>query len=271
MFSGLTEPRFLIFALLMIFVEYRWRRRARDRDYDVAGAAASLGLAFVQPFAKGLAALLTIPVYLALQDASPFRLPMDDWRVWVAGFFAVEFAYYWMHRWSHTVRWMWATHAVHHSANEFTLPAALRLGLTNVVSGSWLFFTPLVLIGFDPLLVVTLVAANLQYQFLLHTEFIGRLGPLEWAFNTPSHHRVHHAVNPRYLDKNFGGVLIVFDRLFGSFAPEDPAEPCRYGLTRPLRSNNPIVIAFHEWVRLGRDVLRSRNAQTTWRALFGRP
>ncbi|MBY0421837.1 MAG: sterol desaturase family protein, partial [Parvularculaceae bacterium] len=211
------------------------------------------------------------PVYVALHAASPVKRDAADWRVWVAGFFAVEFAYYWMHRWSHTVRWLWTSHSVHHSAAEFTLPAAIRLGWTNVFSGAWLVFAPLMLLGFPPLVVVVLLAANLKYQFLLHTELVGKLGPLEWILNTPSYHRVHHASNPVYLDRNFGGVLIVFDRLFGTFAAERNEEKIVYGLVEPLRSNNPFAIALHEWGRMGRDALRARDAGEIWTALFGRP
>ena len=261
---------FLLVVVAMSTAEFFLRRRRR-MPYDAAGALASFGVAFGNVFSAALGPLLIAPVYFALHEAAPHKLSPDDWRVWVAGFFAVEFAYYWMHRWSHFVRWMWTSHAVHHSASEFTLPAAIRLGWTNALSGAWLVFAPLMLLGFHPLMVVALLAANLKYQFLLHTELVGRLGPLEWVFNTPSHHRVHHASNPLYLDRNFGGVLIVFDRLFGTFAAERPEEKIVYGLTEPLRSNNPFVIALHEWVRMGRDALASRNLGQMWAALFGRP
>lgn len=262
---------FLIVVILMSAVEYVWRRKIAGRSYDTAAAAASFGVAFGNIFSSVLGPLIVAPIYIALHAAAPISLPMDDWRVWAAGFVMVELAYYWMHRWSHLVRWMWATHAVHHSAEEFTLPAAIRLGWTNVFSGAWLVFAPLMLMGFPPVMIVLLLAANLKYQFLLHTELVGKLGPIEWIFNTPAHHRVHHASNAAYLDKNFGGVLIIFDRLFGTFAAERPSDKIVYGLVEPLRSKNPIVIALHEWGRMGRDALAARNLADFMIALFGRP
>lgn len=261
---------FLILVLAMSLVEFILRKRRR-MPYDALGALASFGVAFGNIAAAALAPLIIAPVYFALHAAAPAKLPLDDWRVWAAGFIAVEFAYYWMHRWSHLVRWMWASHAVHHSASEFTLPAAIRLGWTNALSGAWLVFAPLMLIGFPPLLIVALLAINLKYQFLLHTELVGKLGPIEWIFNTPSHHRVHHASNAAYLDKNFGGMLIVFDRLFGTFAAERWEEKIVYGLVQPVRSANPVVIALHEWGRMGRDTLAARDFSEVCLALFGQP
>lgn len=127
------------------------------------------------------------------------------------------------------------------------------------------------LMGFHPVLIATLLAVNLRYQYFLHTEAVGKLGVLEWVFNTPSHHRVHHGSNPAYLDTNFGGVLIVFDRLFGTFVEERADELVRYGLTKPVTSNNPFVIAFHEWANLWRDLKHVRSVRGAWRVLFGRP
>ena len=191
----------------------------------------------------------------------------------VAGLFVgVEFCYYWHHRAAHRVRWCWATHCVHHSPNELTLAAALRLGWTGPLSGAALFFAPLVWLGYSPLAVLAALAANLLYQFWLHATWIARLHPLvEWLLNTPSHHRVHHASNAAYLDRNYGGVLIVFDRLFGSFVAERAAEPPRYGLTTPLRSTNPVHIELHEWVALARDLVVARGWRQRLRTLLGPP
>ncbi|WP_304175417.1 sterol desaturase family protein, partial [Phenylobacterium aquaticum] len=135
----------------------------------------------------------------------------------------------------------------------------------------WAVYLPLVLAGFDPRLVLGLLAFNLHYQFFLHTEMVGPLGPLEWVLNTPCHHRVHHACNSRYLDRNYGGVLIVFDRLFGTFAALSPEEPLRYGLVHPVGSRNPIAVAFSEWRRLFADLLAARSFKAALRAAFGRP
>jgi sterol desaturase/sphingolipid hydroxylase (fatty acid hydroxylase superfamily) len=200
---------------------------------------------------------------------APFQWPINDWKTWLFGFFVLEFFYYWQHRFSHTIRWFWASHAVHHSANEFALPAAVRLSWTSGITGTWVVFLPMVLLGFHPLLVLTLLSINLQYQYFIHTEAVSRLGPLEWVLNTPSHHRVHHGSNPEYLDKNYGGVLIIYDRLFGTFEAE--RAPVVYGLTKPLTSNNPFVIAFHEWGNLLGDLRRARTSRAVFTALFGRP
>jgi sterol desaturase/sphingolipid hydroxylase (fatty acid hydroxylase superfamily) len=186
-------------------------------------------------------------------------------------FFGLEFCYYWFHRLSHRIRLFWAHHAVHHSSNDLNLAAALRYGWTSRIGGSQLFFLPLIWLGFSPTIVFSALTLNLTYQFWLHTDWIGKLGWLEFWLNTASHHRVHHAKNPEYLDANYGGVLIIFDRLFGTFIPEDDAIPCRYGLVKPLLSNNPVIIAFHEWSALLRDLRHTRSWRARWNYLWGPP
>ena len=182
-----------------------------------------------------------------------------------------EFLYYWQHRASHRMRWMWATHRVHHSPTKFNLTAAIRLGWTGNISGNFLFFLPLVWIGFHPFAVIAMLGINLTYQFFIHTELAPRLGPLEYVLNTPAHHRVHHASNEPCLDKNFGGILIVFDRLFGTFAQAPADEPLRYGLVGGKRSFNPVRIALGEWVAMFHDVRKAAGARAKFRAMFGPP
>ena len=186
-------------------------------------------------------------------------------------FLGQELSYYWFHRCSHHFRLWWASHAVHHSTNELNLSAAFRFGWTGRLVGSTLFFVPLIWFGFAPRAVFVTLNLNLLYQFFIHAAWVPKLGPLEWILNTPSHHRVHHAANPEYRDKNFGGVLIVFDRLFGTFAAERADVPCRYGLVVPLRSYNPLWIAFHEYVALGRDLWQARGWRERQRLLAGTP
>lgn len=190
----------------------------------------------------------------------------------IAGLFlGQEFLYYWHHRAAHRVAWFWANHCVHHSPQTLTLASALRLGWMGKLTGSGLFFTPLVWLGFSPIAVLSVVAANLLYQFWLHTTWIPRLGPLEWVLNTPSHHRVHHASNPEYLDCNYGGVLIVFDRCFGTFVAQREDIVIRYGLVQPLNTYNPLKIQWYGW---GLLLQRLRQA-STWRqrcaAIVGPP
>jgi sterol desaturase/sphingolipid hydroxylase (fatty acid hydroxylase superfamily) len=257
-------------AVALVLLELLWRRHAR-RGYDARAVLASLGVWSGHAVAGVGHAAVVGTVFMAAWRAAPVQLPTGDWRTWVAAFFAVEFAYYWFHRWSHTVRWLWATHSVHHSAEELTLPAAIRLGWTHTFSGGWLVYVPLVLAGFHPGLVVALLAINLKYQFLLHTEAIGRLGVLEWVFNTPAHHRVHHACNPSCLDRNYGGMLIVFDRWFGTFAEAPKDEPLRYGLLGGSRTHNPLRIALGEWLAMWRDFRAAGTARQKLRVLLAGP
>jgi sterol desaturase/sphingolipid hydroxylase (fatty acid hydroxylase superfamily) len=263
-------PWLIVAMLILIVSEWAWAKTNR-RHYNVRTSLASLGVAFGQALIKPLGAALILGVYVGLHELAPFKMPLDDWRYWIAGFFALEFAYYWFHRFSHKINWLWATHAVHHSADEFTLPTALRLGWTGTLSGGWLLFAPLPLLGFPPFMIVSLLAFNLLYQFWLHTEMIRSLGPLEWVLNTPSHHRAHHASDEKWLDCNFGGVLIVFDRLFGTFVPEPAQGGLHYGLTTPIESNNPFVIALLQWKIMGQAFFRARSARDRFRVLFGPP
>ena len=170
----------------------------------------------------------------------------------IALFLGVEFCYYWQHRCMHQCRWFWADHSVHPSPNRLVFLVAERLGWFSNLSGVMLFYTPLLLLGFTPQAVIAMFTFNLFYQFWLHTELIGKLGWFEYWFNTPSHHRVHHAANARYLDANYGGVLIIFDRLFGTFIEEK--EPVVFGLVQPQLSRNPFTVALAEWKNIVRDV-----------------
>ncbi len=187
-------------------------------------------------------------------------------------FLGSEFVYYWQHRASHRIRWMWATHAVHHSATRMNFTAAIRLGWTGLFSGTFLFFLPLAWLGFHPVAILAMIAANLFYQFFIHTELAPSLGPLEWPLNTPRHHLVHHATNAGCLDKNYGGVLIVFDRLFRTFAKAPENEPLRYGLANAgERSFNPIRIALGEWLAMAKECAAARTWRRRWRALLAPP
>jgi sterol desaturase/sphingolipid hydroxylase (fatty acid hydroxylase superfamily) len=187
-----------------------------------------------------------------------------------------EICYYWFHRVSHSVRLLWATHAVHHSPNDLNFAVAYQLGWTGELTGALVFFAPLVWLGFPPTAVLAAVALNLLYQFWLHTRWIPKLGPLEWLFNTPSHHRVHHACNREYLGRhergaNYGGMLILFDRMFDTFVAERDDVPCRYGLVKPLRSYNPLYIALHEWLAIGRDLIAARSWRDRFHFVCGPP
>ncbi len=213
--------------------------------------------------------LVAFPLYGAYQHRL-FEIPTTIVTL-VVLFVLVDFAEYWFHRAAHRVRFMWASHAVHHSTTRFNLTAAVRLPWTGALSGAVFFFLPLTLIGFHPLAVTAMALLNLIYQFFLHTERAPRLGPLEWVLNTPAHHRVHHASNASCLDKNFSGVFIIWDRLFGTFAEAPQNEQLRFGLVSPLPSQGLLTVNFHEWRKLLRDTWRARGLKARLRILVGAP
>lgn len=173
-------------------------------------------------------------------------LPQSIW-IWIILFIGVDFFYYWFHRMSHQVNALWAAHIVHHQSEEYNLTVALR---QSWFQGwfSWVFYLPLALVGFDPIMFLTLSSFNTLYQFWIHTRAIKSMGPLEWILNTPSHHRVHHGSNPKYIDRNHAGTLIIWDRLFGTFQKEE--EEVYYGITTPLASWNPLWANVHYWDEL---------------------
>jgi len=178
-----------------------------------------------------------------------FELEHSVWWFWVLLFLADDFSYYWFHRIAHSVNWFWASHVVHHSSEHYNLAAALRQTWTGNATGSFLFWAWMPLVGFHPIWVLFMQQISLIYQFWIHTETIDKLPrPIEFLFNTPSHHRVHHGSDLKYLDKNHAGILIIWDRLFGTFQPEE--ERPTYGLTKNIKSFNPAVIAFRTWGKL---------------------
>jgi len=191
-----------------------------------------------------------------------------QWWAWVLAFFADDVTYYWFHRTSHECRFFWASHVVHHSSQRYNLGTALRQTWTGGFF-SFVFWLWMPLVGFQPIMIFTMQAISLLYQFWIHTEVVRHMGVLELVLNTPSHHRVHHATNPQYIDRNHAGVLIVWDRWFGSFEPEQ--EECVYGLTTNIDTYNPLKIAFHEWIAIWRDLRRSVNLRAKLTAVFGNP
>jgi sterol desaturase/sphingolipid hydroxylase (fatty acid hydroxylase superfamily) len=241
------------------------------RRYDWRAFWASMAVWAGRRACEALGLSLAAPLFVWAHAHRLQTVALDT--AWAVGllFVGQEFCYYWFHRASHRMRWFWATHAVHHSPNELTLAASLRLGWTGKLTGATVFYVPLVWLGFAPQAVVATLALNLLYQFWLHATWIPKLGPLEWVLNTPSHHRVHHGSNPEYLDCNYGGVLIVFDRLFGSFVEEKASVPVRYGLTEPLHSHNPLRIALNEWLKLARELRGVRSLRAGLRLVFGPP
>ena len=265
-------PLFVATVLTFIVLEYAAGRLAHADTHDARETAASFVIAIGNRIVRTLeAAILAVPFFLAYEYRL-FDIDLTSAMSWVGLFLLLEFVYYWHHRASHTVRWLWATHSVHHSPTRLNLTAGIRLGWTGAISGHFLFYVPLALIGFHPLAIAAVLGANLGYQFFIHSELVPRLGPLEWILNTPTHHRVHHASNETCLDTNYGGTLIVFDRLFGTFAAPPENEPLRYGLVGREPTNNPIAIVFGELVSMFAYL---RSAKSGWGGrlsiLFGPP
>ena len=195
----------------------------------------------------------------------PHEIPMTWWS-WALALLAADLTYYWMHRIEHEHRILWATHSVHHSSRDYNLTVGFRLSVIEA-SFEWIFLIPMILIGFNPFQAIIALVLVAQYQHWIHTERVGRLGWLDEVFNTPSVHRVHHGSNPRYLDRNYGGILMLWDKLFGTFQREE--EPAIYGLTRNIETDNPVAINLVEFGRLWRDMRRCRGIGDKLRMCFG--
>ncbi len=271
--SGLPDPvvmaipAFVALAVLEVLVA-RWRKHPA---YELQDTAASLIMGLIN-LVQGIA--FAGVIWWSLQAVHQWRLldlPLT-WWTWALLLFAEDFVYYWFHRLSHEHRIWWAAHVNHHSSQHYNLSTALRQTWTGNLALTWILWLPLALLGFPPGLIVFQKGVSLVYQFWIHTEQVKRLPRwIEAVFNTPSHHRVHHATNPRYLDRNYAGIFIIWDRLFGTFAAEDDAEPCRYGIVKNLGSFNPLRIAFHEWVEIGRDLRRATSLREAFGYVFGPP
>ena len=246
------------FFLGTFFVEWRvMKARGQDKYFkgQLKPILTNLNLgASYQAFELVVHAFIFIAAMHWVYDQRFYDVPVNGWTI-VPLFILLEFCYYVFHRTSHRVRWFWCAHVVHHSGEHMTLSTAMRQSMLYSLTGYWLFFTPLMLLGVTPEMTLAMYAVNLGYQFFVHTESVRKLPAwFEYVFVTPSHHRVHHARNPQYIDKNFGGVLIVFDRLFGTFAEE--VEPVEYGIVRQVRSDNILTLNFHEFVDMVKDVMK---------------
>jgi sterol desaturase/sphingolipid hydroxylase (fatty acid hydroxylase superfamily) len=271
--DSLTKLYLVLFPLVLAtaLIEGVWLSRTRLDGYDWKEWATSLGDAVVRRLLVFAPFGLSAPVYFWFHDHRLLTLSVDSPGGALVLFISLEFAYYWFHRASHTVRWFWNSHSVHHSPNRLNLSAAYRLGWLGKFTAANVFFAPLALLGFEPTTVLVALQLNLLYQFWIHADWIPKLGWLEYVLNTPSAHRVHHARNPEYLDANYGGVLIVFDRLFGTYVAERDDVPCLYGLVTPVTTHNPIRINFGPWIGLAKDLGGARSLGEAWMFLFGPP
>ena len=267
-------PAFLTLLLLEVAWTRRLRREGRPGvlGYEKQDTWASLGMGVGNVLISAGTTLGAVALWTWGYEHPLLSLGQDAaWWSWLLLFFAEDLCYYWFHRSHHEVRLLWAAHVNHHSSRYFNLSTALRQPWFTPITGP-IFWLPLAFIGFPPAMILTAEAVSLMYQFWIHTEVVRKLpGPLEWVLNTPSHHRVHHGKNVAYLDRNHGGVLILWDRLFGTFAPENPQDPARYGITHDLTSFNPLRIATHEFVAIVRDVRRSPTLRQALGYLFAPP
>lgn len=260
----------LYITLIVIEAIYsRWHeRKGRVHEgYELKDTAASLAMGIGSVLIGLATAFIDIGLLELIHSYRIFDLGMT-WWVFVLLFFGEDFCYYWFHRMGHEMRWMWASHVNHHSSEHYNLSTALRQSWTTALTVLF-FWWPLALLGVPVELIMLQRSVSLMYQFWIHTEYIGKLGPLEWILNTPSHHRVHHASDLKYLDANYAGILIIWDRMFGTFVPEQ--ERPKYGLIHNIKTFNPVKIAFHEWGDMFRDVWSAPTFSARLRYIFGSP
>lgn len=256
-------PGFILLLVTEAVADARMRREL----YLLPDTAASLSMGIGNVIIGLLTKAMVFAIFTFIHRFAIFNIGYQ-WWAWALIFFADDFSYYWFHRISHECRLFWASHVVHHSSQRYNLGTALRQTWTGTFM-SWIFWAWLPLVGFPPLMILTMQAVSLLYQFWIHTELIGHMGSLEAVLNTPSHHRVHHGTNDEYLDRNHAGILIVWDRMFGTFIPEK--EKVVYGLTKNIDSYNPFRIAFHEWIDIWHDVIAAPTWRTKLKYVFGKP
>ncbi|MBP6003097.1 MAG: sterol desaturase family protein [Pyrinomonadaceae bacterium] len=258
------------FFALMIAGEALWHHWKGTSEYkDRKDTWGNIFLGFMSVVFGALFGLGTGLIYLYFYDIAPYKFPADAWYTWTILFFADDFLYYVFHRVSHETRLFWNFHVVHHSSEQYNLSVAVRQSWFSGIL-HWLFYAPLMLAGFAPWMFATMHGFNLIYQFWIHTKLIYKFPRwFEYVFNTPSHHRVHHGVNEQYLDKNYAGVLIVWDRMFGSFIEE--TETPRYGIIKPIRSYNPLWVNTHAWFEMFDAMKSTSGIGAKLRCLLGPP
>lgn len=246
------------FFIITVALEWWWSRKNANIRYETKDAFTSMALGTGSVVAGILAGGFVLALSLWVYEHRIFNIETNWenllWLVPVA-FVLDDFAYYWFHRTAHRVRWFWAAHVIHHTSQHYNLTTALRQTWTGFFALSFIFSLPLFLLGIPPALVFFLSGLNLVYQYWIHTEAIDRMPRwFEAVMNTPSHHRVHHATNPRYLDRNYAGVFIIWDKMFGTFESETDAEKIQYGIIKNLQSFNLLWAAFHEWIGIAQDL-----------------
>jgi sterol desaturase/sphingolipid hydroxylase (fatty acid hydroxylase superfamily) len=260
-----------VFAATLLIEVFYYRRLGIHSDhYNTRDTVGSLLMGVGNVVVGFLAKLLVAGALIWVYQFRLWTPDRTNLLYWGLLFLADDFSYYWFHRSSHKIRYFWASHVVHHSSEYYNLGTALRQTWTGSLTGAFVFYLWMPLVGFHPVDVLLMQAISLLYQYWIHTEAIKKLPrPLEWVFNTPSHHRVHHGADVPYLDKNHGGILIIWDRIFGTFK-EEGRRPT-YGLTANIHSHSPFVIAFHEWLAIAKDVRRAPSLRAMLQYVLGPP
>lgn len=242
------------FFLVAIVLEIIWGRTRGLDTYRLNDTFSSLMLGIMSQARKFVLLGIGGWVYQQVTDLTVVALwPANAWVTWLVAFVLYDFCYYWLHRLGHERQILWAAHVVHHQSEDYNLATALRQTSTGFLLG-WLFYIPMYIVGIPAQVIVTVGAINLIYQFWVHTQHVPELGWFEWFFVSPSNHRVHHAQNDRYLDRNYGGVFIVWDRLFGTYQRELPDVPCIYGIRGAIRTWNPLVALTHIYTDMVSDI-----------------
>jgi sterol desaturase/sphingolipid hydroxylase (fatty acid hydroxylase superfamily) len=263
-------PYAIPFFLLAIAAELSWSGFRKAGYYRSNDAINSLSLGVLSTASKLVLVDIAGRVYSWVQaDLAVVQWTLDGWVSLAVAFIAYDFCYYWFHRISHERRIFWAAHVAHHQSEEYNLTTALRQTSTGFLLG-WLFYIPCFLLGMPADVFVTVASANLIYQFWVHTRLVKTLGPLEYVLVTPMNHRVHHARNPEYIDRNYGGFFILWDRLFGTYKAEDEQLPIDYGITRGLNSWNPLWANLHVYADMVRDTIRTPRLSDKLRVWYGR-
>ncbi len=271
----MTSPQIIVLAtpLFLALMALEWwlgRRRGRD-TYRLGDALNSVGLGVMSQVLGVFSKLFAVGLYTAVfEQVALITLPASSPWVWLGALLAYDFSYYWLHRAGHRVALLWAAHVVHHQSEDYNLSTALRQTSSGFLLG-WVFYLPMAVAGVPPLVFATVALIDLLYQFWVHTQQVGKLGWFDRWFCAPSNHRVHHAVNERYVDKNYGGILIIWDRLFGTYTPELDSEPCVYGTRLPLRSWNPLWANVQVYRELWLDSWRARSWADKLRVWFKPP
>lgn len=268
------SPTLIAAPLFVLAIAWEWWAVATGRargKYESKDAFASMAMGIGNVVVNTLTATVTFLMLVFFWRFRIAELPFTWWSILTA-FLLYDFVYYWKHRFAHRVRWFWMEHVTHHSSQHYNLTTAVRQPWFGPFTGLILLGAPLVILGFHPALLALVGGLNLVYQFWIHTEAIDRLPRwVEFIFNTPSHHRVHHATHPMYLDRNYAGVFIIWDRLFGTFTKETSDLPMQYGIVKPLASYNPLIVAYHEGWGLARDCVSDGLRPHIWLARASQP